>query len=411
MNIDNLPRLPAASKSTSTSASSNSSPRTSPSNAPIKNKHKNNSSLGNFSSSSIPASHPPVTTPWEENKLYIHLTDRGNPGTFHWSLYLTEEDPEKGWVYHVYDPEPGRWILEMLGPAGPVVSGVVGGGDGDGEDEGEGEGGGLGFYAGGDEGDGYGDGDGGLDVEDREIDSREEGKEDEDSNELNVEGTKDREVVEAQFRRDRSISPGIGNQKIGSPESDKEKTRELHEKKGEEELEGAENRESEGVGTSASKRNFTEEEEKNLSTGKRLKVQEARNEDQKAEINPKNEETPAISATTDEKDDNYTNLTHTTLLAAVEIGTNIQDMREIIEQTICSIWVYEKRRIGRGDKTCRQFLMHCISEMESLGILSLLPGKSGFDLEREAKEFGMLSDPALNPGARRGRLWKSRIIS
>ncbi|CAD6440083.1 a4df025e-5738-40a3-8726-fc1fe57100c5 [Sclerotinia trifoliorum] len=175
---------------------------------------------------------------------------------------------------------------------------------------------------------------------------------------------------------------------------------------GEGKLDGGENRESRSVSIMTSKRNFAEEEEeKNPGTGKRLKTQEDKKEDEKAEIKQQKEETA------DEKDDNYTNLTQTTLLAAVEIGTNIQDMREIIEQTISSIWVYEKRRIGRGDKTCRQFLMHCISEMESLGILSLLPGKSGFDLEREAKEFGMLSDPALNPAARRGRLWKSRIIS
>lgn len=30
---------------------------------------------------------------WERNKLYIHLAARNNPGTFHWSLYLTEESP------------------------------------------------------------------------------------------------------------------------------------------------------------------------------------------------------------------------------------------------------------------------------------------------------------------------------
>ncbi|KAJ8068741.1 hypothetical protein OCU04_002438 [Sclerotinia nivalis] len=361
MNIDNLPRLPAA--STSTSPSSSSSTRTSPSNPLIKNKHKLISPFGNFQSLSIPDSHPPITTPWEENKLYIHLTDRGNPGTFHWSLYLTEDDPEKGWVYHVYDPEPGRWILEMLGPAGPVTSEV----------DGEGDRGDVGIYAGGNEGDGD------LDVEDRGTDASKEEKEDEDSAELNTKGTKDSEVVE---------------------------------ENGEGEGEGGENCESGGVGIMASKRNFAEEEEeKTLGNGKRVKVQGDRNEEEEGRVDQMKGESQASFATPDEKDDNYPSLTHTTPLAAVEIGTNIQDMREIIEQTISSIWGYEKRRIGRGDKTCRQFLLHCISEMESLGILSLLPGKSGFDLEREAKEFGMLSDPALNPGARRGRVWKSRIIS
>ena len=48
---------------------------------------------------------------WQKNKLYILLSDRNNPGTFHWGLYLTEDDPHGGYIFHAVD-EGGVWKLD-----------------------------------------------------------------------------------------------------------------------------------------------------------------------------------------------------------------------------------------------------------------------------------------------------------
>lgn len=109
--------------------------------------------------------------------------------------------------------------------------------------------------------------------------------------------------------------------------------------------------------------------------------------------------------------ENYTLLTRTGLLAAIEIGMDTQDLRPLIENTISSVWETEKEFLGKGLKNCRTFLLYCVSEMESLGILTLAPGKTISDVESEAKRFGLLSDPALTSSATPGVVCKSRVIS
>ncbi|TGO50372.1 hypothetical protein BCON_0185g00250 [Botryotinia convoluta] len=295
---------------------------------------------------------------WERNKLYIHLAARNNPGTFHWSLYLTEEKPERGWVYHVFDPVPDRWILEMLG--------------GDREEVRE-------------EVKGSRDGDGGRD-----------------SNEGSESPGED-------FRED-------GDQQIAGPEGESKDRRE-DQKETKEKDEDKRKRESGDTGHSSDE---ISDENGQLESDRSTKENE---EDRKHKRNKKdNEENqeknggsydledPRNSKNHDTKDNNHTFLTSSSLLAAIEIGTDIQDMRSIIEETISTEWETGRKKIAKGEKICRKFLLKCVEELESVGVLSFRDGKGMVNVEREAEEFGLLSVPALNVGARRGRVWKSRVV-
>ncbi|KAF5879349.1 uncharacterized protein Bfra_006557 [Botrytis fragariae] len=290
---------------------------------------------------------------WERNKLYIHLAARNNPGTFHWSLYLTEEKPERGWVYHVFDPVPDRWVLEMLG--------------GDGEEE--------------------------RVKEKRNRDS----SEDSESPGQESGGDGDQPVVGPK-----------GESKEG-PE-DKTESKKCEDKR---------KRESEDTGHSSDEMS---DEDGQLESDRIVNVKEKevdrkrkRNKTDNEENQEKNDgvqnlEDPRNSKNRDTKDNNYTFVASSSLLAAIEIGTDIQDMREIIEETISTEWTTGRKKIAKGEKICREFLLKCVEELESVGVLSFRDGKGIGDVEREAEEFGLLSDPALNVGARRGRVWKSRVV-
>src|SRR5204862_3547820 len=52
------------------------------------------------------------TIPWELNSLYILLSDRGWPGTFHWALFLHDTD-RGGSVYRAVSGAKGVWRLEV----------------------------------------------------------------------------------------------------------------------------------------------------------------------------------------------------------------------------------------------------------------------------------------------------------
>ncbi|KAF7904477.1 hypothetical protein EAF00_001811 [Botryotinia globosa] len=302
---------------------------------------------------------------WERNKLYIHLAARNNPGTFHWSLYLTEEKPERGWVYHVFDPVPDRWILEMLGGDEEEEDG-----EGEKEDEEDKE-----------NRDGGESGDSSKDSDSQGEESREDGDqqradhegESEDRREDQKESKKKYEDKRKRETGDTGHSSDEISDKHGQSESDR-RTREAEENR-------------------KHKRNKTDDEEK-----------------QEKNDGLRDREDPHHSKGHDTKDNSHTFLTSSCLLAAIEIGTDIQDMREIIEETISTEWTTGRKKIAKGEKICREFLLKCVEELESVGVLSFRDGKGIGDVEREAEEFGLLSDPALNVGARRGRVWKSRVV-
>ncbi|KAF7957844.1 hypothetical protein EAE96_003413 [Botrytis aclada] len=298
---------------------------------------------------------------WERNKLYIHLAARNNPGTFHWSLYLTEEIPEKGWVYHVFDPVPDRWVLEMFGGDGEEVRELV-----------------------------KGSGDGGWGGDCSE-DSESPGEE--------PRGDGEQEIVGSE-----------GESKEGR--GDQTETKKKYEDK----------RKRESGDTGHSSDELSDEDEQLESDGSTKEKKEdrkhKRNKTDDGEHQEKNEglhnpEDGGNSKNHDPKDNNnhnHTFLTSSSLLAAIEIGTDIQDMRPIIEETISTEWEMGRKKIAKGEKICREFLLKCVEELESVGVLSFRDGKGVGDVEREAEEFGLLSDPALNVGARRGRVWKSRVV-
>ncbi|KAF7907293.1 uncharacterized protein EAF01_004880 [Botrytis porri] len=295
---------------------------------------------------------------WERNKLYIHLAARNNPGTFHWSLYLTEEQPERGWVYHVFDPVPDRWVLEMLGgDAGEER--VMEKGDRDG-------------------------GWGGDSSEDSESPGQESG-EDGDQHIIapegeSNEGREDVKEIKKKYEEKRKRESGdTGHRSDGISDEDERLESDKSVKEKEEERKH--------------KRNKTDNEE-----------------NQERDHGSYDLEDPRNSKNHDTKDNNHTFLTSSSLLAAIEIGTDIQDMRSIIEETISTEWETGRKKIAKGEKICREFLLKCVEELESVGVLSFREGKGIVDVEREAEEFGLLSDPALNVAARRGRVWKSRVV-
>ncbi|TGO14907.1 hypothetical protein BTUL_0047g00690 [Botrytis tulipae] len=304
---------------------------------------------------------------WERNKLYIHLAARNNPGTFHWSLYLTEEKPEKGWVYHVFDPVPDRWILEMLG--------------GDEEEDREGE-------------------------EEEEEEEEDEGNRD--SGESG-DSSKDSESQGEESRED-------GDQQRADPERESEDRRE-DQKESKKKYEDKRKRETGDTGHSSdeiSDKHGQSESDRSTKEAEENRKHK-RNKTDDEEKQEKNDglhdlKDPHHSKNHDTKDNNHTFLTSSSLLAAIEIGTDIQDMREIIEETISTEWTTGRKKIAKGEKICREFLLKCVEELESVGVLSFRDGKGIGDVEREAEEFGLLSDPALNVGARRGRVWKSRVV-
>ncbi|KAF7941142.1 hypothetical protein EAE99_000779 [Botrytis elliptica] len=295
---------------------------------------------------------------WERNKLYIHLAARNNPGTFHWSLYLTEEKPERGWVYHVFDPVPDSWILEMLG----------------GDEEGEKE----------------------------EDKGNRDGGGNEDSNEGSESPGED-------FREngDQQIVGPEGENKEGQ-EDEKEIGKKYEEKRKRESGDTGHisDEESDENGQSDSDRGIKEKER-----DRKYKRNKTDNEENQGKDDGSYDlEDPHRSKNHDAEDNNHTFLTSSSLLAAIEIGTDIQDMREIIEETISTEWKTGRKKIAKGEKICREFLLKCVEELESVGVLSFKDGKGIGDVEREAEEFGLLSDPALNAAARRGRVWKSRVV-
>ncbi|KAF7955061.1 uncharacterized protein EAE97_000320 [Botrytis byssoidea] len=300
---------------------------------------------------------------WERNKLYIHLAARNNPGTFHWSLYLTEEKPERGWVYHVFDPVPDRWILEMLGG----------------------------------------------DEEDREGEKEEEeGKGNRDSGESG-DSSKDSELQGEESRED-------GDQQRADHEGESKDRRE-DQKESKKKYEDKRKREPGDTGHNSDE--ISDKHEQLESDRSTKEVEEnrkhKRNKTDDEEKQEKNDglhdlEDPHHNKNHDTKDNSHTFLTSSSLLAAIEIGTDIQDMREIIEETISTEWTTGRKKIAKGEKICREFLLKCVEELESVGVLSFREGKGIGDLEREAEEFGLLSDPALNVGATRGRVWKSRVV-
>ncbi|TGO20931.1 hypothetical protein BPAE_0255g00090 [Botrytis paeoniae] len=289
---------------------------------------------------------------WERNKLYIHLAARNNPGTFHWSLYLTEEKPERGWVYHVFDPVPDRWVLEMLG--------------GDGEEERVKE---KRNRDSSEDSESPGQESGG-DVDQLIVGPEKESKE----------GQEDVKEIKKKYEDKRkrvSEDTGHGSDEISDVDGQLESDRIVKEKE--------EDRKH--------KRNKTDNEENKEKNDGSYGLEDPRN-----------------SKNHDAKDNNHTFLTSSSLLAAIEIGTDIQDMREIIEETISTEWTTGRKKIAKGEKICREFLLKCVEELESVGVLSFRDGKGIEDVEREAEEFGLLSDPALNVAARRGRVWKSRVV-
>ncbi|TGO56685.1 hypothetical protein BOTNAR_0217g00010 [Botryotinia narcissicola] len=301
---------------------------------------------------------------WESNKLYIHLAARNNPGTFHWSLYLTEEKPERGWVYHVFDPVPDRWILEMLG--------------GDEEENMEGEK---------EEEDGKGNRDCGEsgDSSKDSASQGEEPREDGDQQRADHEGEgedrrEDQKESKKKYEDKRKREPGDTGH---NSDEISDKHEQLESDRSTKEIE--EDRKH--------KRNKADDEEK-----------------QEKNDGLHDPEDPHHNKNHDTKDNSHTFLTSSSLLAAIEIGTDIQDMREIIEETISTEWTTGRKKIAKGEKICREFLLKCVEELESVGVLSFREGKGIGDVEREAEEFGLLSDPALNVGARRGRVWKSRVV-
>ncbi|KAM3157362.1 hypothetical protein ABEW05_002123 [Botrytis cinerea] len=303
---------------------------------------------------------------WERNKLYIHLAARNNPGTFHWSLYLTEERPEVGWVYHVFDPEPDRWILEMAG----------GDEEGEGEEEKEKENidaGGGEDISGGSESPGE---ESGGDGEQPLVDP-EEG-----STESQEEQTASKKTEEKRKREARDT--GHSSDESSDETAPWESATSLHDQE-----DDRRHKKTKTVHWKDQEPNATSNDLEDAPPGN----------PHAASIDENHAHAPPSSSSSS-----------SSLLAAVEIGTDVQDMRTIIEQTIATEWETGRKKIAKGDKICREFLLKCVEELESLGVLSFKYGKGVEDVEREAEEFGLLSDPALNKGARKGRVWKSRVV-
>ncbi|TEY80316.1 hypothetical protein BOTCAL_0039g00130 [Botryotinia calthae] len=341
---------------------------------------------------------------WERNKLYIHLAARNNPGTFHWSLYLTEERPEVGWVYHVFDPEPDRWILEMVG------------GDGEGEkknidEEEEGEKKNI------DEEEGEKRN---IDEEEKEEKGNIDEEEKEEKGNIDEEEKEEKGNIDAGGGEDCSEgselpgeeSGGDSEQPIVDAEGQsKDEQEEKPESKKEEEKRKREARDT------GHRSDETSDENEPVQSATSLNEQEEDRKHKKKktvhwkDLEQNNEPNDPDGKPHDAKnDDDHTLPASSSLLAAVEIGTDVQDMRSIIEQTITTEWETGRKKIAKGEKICREFLLKCVEELESVGVLTFKEGKGVGDVEREAEEFGLLSDPALNKGARKGRVWKSRVV-
>jgi hypothetical protein len=63
-------------------------------------------------------------TTWKPHTLYILLSSRNNPGTFHWGLYLTETNPQSGFKYHAIEDSsaPRGWRLDIQPTSGVSAS-------------------------------------------------------------------------------------------------------------------------------------------------------------------------------------------------------------------------------------------------------------------------------------------------
>lgn len=95
------------------------------------------------------------------------------------------------------------------------------------------------------------------------------------------------------------------------------------------------------------------------------------------------------------------------LVTALEIGEDIQNMREIVGSAVSSVWEAEYK-LASSDSNSQLFVLRCIEELDERGVIALRGNLS--DVEREAHSVGLRSHPVLSPRAQHGAIWKSTHV-